>query len=199
LYNTAQAAHVDDTESIFEGSAVQMSLAPFQEGVTGFSSSNENENYQVAIRCLANCDDGQVQLYKAGLWVRLENLDKAQVIFRTSLGASPSGPTDYDHQRTLINLSLYSNPVAYFQATATLMNGMNPGSIFLNTHGANEFGTAGLTPIANSALSIDSSSKSLVRSPALTLNSGDRFIPSADPTTSSMSMTDSAIVIETSY
>jgi fibronectin type 3 domain-containing protein len=199
LYNTAQAAHVDDTESIFEGSAVQLSLAPFQEGVTGFSSSNENESYQVAIRCLANCDDGQVQLYKAGLWVRLENLDKAQVIFRTSLGASPSGPTDYDHQRTLINLSLYSNPVAYFQATATLMNGMNPGSIFLNTHGANEFGTAGLTPIANSALSIDSSSKSLVRSPALTLNSGDRFIPSADPTTSSMSMTDSAIVIETSY
>lgn len=199
LYNTNLAAHVDDTESIFAGTGVQMSLAPFQEGVTGFSSSNENQEFQVSIRCLDNCDDGQVQLYKAGLWVRLENLDKAQVIFRTSLGATPPGSTNYDHQRTLFNLSLFSNPVSYFQATATILAGMDTGSIFLNTNGANDSGLTGLLPVVNSTLSVTSNTKSLLRSPAITLNSGHRFVPTADPTTSMLMMTDSAIVIDVSY
>jgi hypothetical protein len=199
LYNTNLSAHVDDTESIFEGAGVQMALSPFQEGVTGFSSANEDQLYQVSIRCLDNCDDGQVRIYKAGLWVQLENLDKAQVIFRTSLGATPSGSTDYDHQRTLINLSLFSNPVSYFQATATILAGMDTGSIFLNTNGANDSGLTGLLPVANSTLSVTSNTKSLLRSPAITLNSGNRYVPTADPTSSMMMMTDSAIVIDASY
>lgn len=199
LYNTNLSAHVDDTESIFEGTSVQLSRAPFQEGVTGFSSANEDEEYQVSIRCLANCNDGQVRLYKAGLWVRLENLDKAQVIFRNSLGATPPGSTNYDHQRTLINLSLFSNPVSYFQATATILAGVDTGLIFLNTNGGSDSGLSGLTPVVNSTLSVTSNTKSLVRSPAITLTSGNRYIPTANPTTSMMFMTDSAIVIDTNY
>jgi hypothetical protein len=76
---------------------------------------------------------------------------------------------------------------------------MDTGSIFLNTNGANDSGLTGLLPVANSTLSVTSNTKSLLRSPAITLNSGNLYVPTADPTSSMMMMTDSAIVIDASY
>lgn len=199
LYNITRADHVDDTESMFSGSSVQLSVSPFQDGVTGFSSANEMDLYQVALRCVAECDSGQARLYKAGLWVYLKNLDKAQVIFRTGLGATPSSPTNYEHQRTRINLSQFSNPVSYFQATATILAGMSSGTVWLSDVGNEDFGLTSPTLVPSSELTVNSNTKSLYRSPALAPTSDHRFVPSVDPGSAMLQITDSAIVIDVSH
>lgn len=199
LYNITRSGHVDDTESMFTGSNIQLSISPFQEGVTGFSSANEMDLYQVALRCVAECDSGQARLYKAGLWVHLKNLDKARVVFRTSLGATPSSPTHYEHQRTRVDLSQFSNPVSYFQATATILAGMNSGTVWLSDVGSDDSGLTNPTLVPSSELTVNSNTKSLYRSPALAPTSGHRFVPSVDPGSAMLQITDSAIIIDVSH
>lgn len=196
LYNITRSAHVDDTESIVSGTSVMMASSPFQEGVTGFSTANELDSYQVAIRCVADCQTGLMQLYKAGLWVRLENLDKAQVHFRNGLGAIPSGLTHFDQQRTLIDTSKFSNPFFYFQSTATITAGMDAGQIWLSNIGTSDSGLMGPATVTSSTLTINSNTKSLYRSPAVAPTTLQRYIPSADPGTSMLQITDTSIVVE---
>ena len=199
LYNITRSGHVDDTESMFTGSNIQLSISPFQEGVTGFSSANEMDLYQVALRCVAECGSGQARLSKAGLWVHLKNLDKARVVFRTSLGATPSSPTHYEHQRTRVDLSQFSNPVSYFQATATILAGMNSGTVWLSDVGSDDSGLTNPTLVPSSELTVNSNTKSLYRSPALAPTSGHRFVPSVDPGSAMLQITDSAIIIDVSH
>lgn len=199
LYNNNLASHVDDTESLFTGQSIKLALSPFQDGVTGFSSANELNNYRIAIRCVAECQSGLVRIYKAGLWVHLRNLDKAQVIFRSSLGSMPSGLTHFDQQRSRIDLSKFSNPTVFFQSTAAITAGMDTGTIWLNDANTDDSETSGLIQVGTSELLVNSNERSLYRSPALTLNSDRRFIPSADPGTSMMQITDSAIVIDVTH
>lgn len=199
LYNTTRNGHVDDTESMFFGENIQLSVAPFQEGVTGFSSANESDSYQVMVRCLAECEMGQARIYKAGLWVQLRNLEKARIFFRTGLGSMPSALTHYDQQITRIDLNRFTNPIAFFQATARVVMGMDAGLFWISSIGANDSLLGSPVATANSEMAINSNTKSLYRSGAISLNSGNRYVPSTNPSGSTLMISDSAIVIDISH
>ena len=195
LYNVTRGAPVTPTETVVAGSSVSLVRSPFNEGISNYARTNEGDEYQVTIRCDRYCGSGrQIALYKAGLWVKLDALDKVEVHLRTSLGANISFTNDIDHERTLLQLSAYSNPVVYFQATAEA-NGGSQVHVRLMSAAASDFGPSVLTPVAGSTVTFDSETKTQLRSPALTLTNGDRYLLQAEPVTGGLKLIDSSLVI----
>ncbi len=198
LQNATTNAAVGATETFITTSTPKHIKIPFDEGVSEFGASNELQKYQVSMLCQTNCSSGSVALYKAGLWVRLKDLSKAQLHYRTALGKlnwTVNGVVDT--QRTLIDSSKFSNPVYYFVAIAKLAN-LGTASIELHTSGSNDFGLLGTSVIAGSPLSIIDTDASYVKSAApVILNSNDRFLPYLVPSGNQVDFTSSLIIVNT--
>jgi fibronectin type 3 domain-containing protein len=196
LYNRTKSLVVDDTETLFTSASIELSNSPFDEGVSGFGSVDELNEYQVSLRCYADCGAGSASLYKAGLWVSLSNLSKVEVIYRNNLAATGIySTTNFDLERTLMDLSVFSNPAVYFQAVASAPSGGDL-TLTLMSAGTSDSSLAALTSIGGSALSYYSTSKGYQRTAgAVTITSGDRFVTEATPTVDAASIVDTAIVI----
>ncbi len=197
LRNSTTNTTVDDTESLFSNSTPTLIQSPFGEGVQNFAATNEGQNYQIGIRCDSDCDTGSALLYKAGLWVTISKLNKAQVIYRTSLGQLVNAPVTLDGQRTLVESSLFSNPTFFFQATGHVGVDLDTATVDLLSFAGTDSGTAGGSLIAGSSLNFISSAKTLSRSGVLAPTNGDRILPQVTPGTSQFRIVDSALVIET--
>ncbi|MDR3606920.1 MAG: fibronectin type III domain-containing protein [Oligoflexia bacterium] len=194
LMDLTQYGTVADTEALFGSATPTLIDSPFNEGVSGFGSSNESDQYEIMMNCQTSCTSGSVSLYKAGLWVSLNNLSKAEVIYRDSLGSSNiSSPNTLDLERTLVDLTLFSNPTAAFQAVASVTSNT---TIELMSDGTQDSGTASLGAVSGSSITFYSSSKTWQRSGTITLTSGNRFLPYVDPAGGSATLVDSAIIVD---
>lgn len=194
LYNTTQASMVTDTETEFSDAVPTLVNAPFDEGVSGFSTVNDLEKFSVAITCKNSCSGAlKTSLYKAGLWVKLTHLTKAEIPFRLSMGAASAGAT-LDTERTLMNLSLFSNPVPYFQSVITPPNG-GSATMTLMSLGVLDSTLAGAAAVSSSALNYSTYSKTWNRSGALTLTTGDRFLPAVSAIGGTATISDSSLII----
>ncbi len=196
LYNVNRNMMIPETEAIFGGASLAFSSSPFDDGLSGFGASNEDDELEVAIKCVSGCASGNVFLHKAGLWVSLRNLDKAEIYFRNGLGhPGGSGSFPIDNARALIDLSKFSNPAVYFQGVANLIGGSS-FSVDLASVGAADVGTGGLALIGGSSLNYSSASKTWARSAgALTISSGDRFLPYVNAGASAAQVIDNTVVI----
>lgn len=195
LYNTTTSDIVEGTESTFTAAGPTLVRSPFSEGTNGFSTANEGHQYQIAVRCLTNCMSGGAVLYKAGLWVRLSSMDKVQILYRTSFGANLSSPAVLESQRTLIDLSLFSNPTVKSQSVGSLMMSGTATTLELMDLLTTDSGTTG-TAVVGSDNSISEQTKSIHRSPAVSITSGRRFAPHIAPGNATYRHVDSAIVVE---
>ncbi len=109
----------------------------------------------------------------AGLWVRLSNLQQGEVYYPVSTYAFYFGGL-VTQQRVLYDASLFSNPLAYFEA-----NGYGDLSqvVDLYNHGTNDSGSGGASAIVGSTLTFNNTGEKVrQRSAALTLTSGDRYL-----------------------
>ena len=183
LYDTSQSSEVANTETQFTGAGVMLITAPFDEGDTFFAPANDGDSYQLTMKCELHCDVGSVSLYKAGLWVSLNNLTHAEIPFRNALAVqSISVATALDSERTLINLANFSNPVVNYQSIFTFATGTGV-DINLQDSGINDSGVMGTNVVLGSDLNMGSSSSyNLLRTLSpVSFTSGDRFLPYVNP------------------
>ncbi len=169
-----------DLDSIVEGSVTEFGQTtptavrvPLQNTHNNFDDSNESQAFGISLRCQFDCSSGNARLYKAGLWVRLVNLQKAQTTWRTSLGSIiPASNFVFDDQRSFINLNDFNNPDVYWQVSMNSNQSVN-----LGVAGVNDSGLAGITDIAGSTLTGGGTGfVEILRTGSLTINSGERYM-----------------------
>jgi fibronectin type 3 domain-containing protein len=198
LIDMTQAATVVDTETLFTGGSVVMASSPLNEGAAGFAAANNGDDYEISIRCAGSCSSGDVELYKAGLWVTLVDLSQAEVTFRNSLASNSAGPLMLASERVLMDLSVFSNPSVFFEAVGAVPISSTSVDVSLYSDASDDSGVASTSAIAGSDLQFTGPFKTRLRtSSPLTINSGDRFITNVNPTGGGITHTGSSIVIET--
>lgn len=180
LFNRTSDTPVPMTETNFSSSSIQRARIFIDEGASQFGTVNENDLYEVQVRCDLDCDLGDVKVHKAGVWVQLENLTKAVVILRNSpSSASYAAGQTLSEQRAFLDLSQYTNEQVFFQADV-YEDGSSGGTVELQSH-AQDSGTVGLAIVAGSSLSFNLDQRQVLRSGALTVNSTDRFVARVVP------------------
>jgi fibronectin type 3 domain-containing protein len=182
LFNDSEGVEVNKTESLFSVNTPTLIEVPFDETVTGFTSDNENDSYRVALRCDGTCNPGDVALYRAGLWVDLENLRLADIPFRVTSYRSVNDLSSwyaFPDARTFLDLAAFSNPTVFFSAMAALTGGSSV-DMKLNSAGTSDDGTLVSNPIANSTLTFTSFQNDTQTSSAITVNPNDRLFPSLE-------------------
>lgn len=204
LYNTENSAAVESAEIQFSDPGVLLVNAPFNEGVTLFSSAENLNHYRLAMQCFSNCDLGSVSIYRAGLWVNIESLAQAEILIRNSQSIKNiAASTPTDTERSLIDLSKYSNPVVNFRAIGYMSSPTGESAnVSLMTNGAGgsaDYGFWSLATVSGSALNFTSATPQLKQTASpLTINSLDRFVPQIDPLTGAANLIESSIVIQAS-
>lgn len=169
------------TETRFVSPNIVMASIPFNEGTTHFGVPNENQFYRAVIRCELNCDDGSVSLYKAGLWVKLKNLKKAQSIFRmNSYAEGISTPVSLTQERVFLDLDSFTSPQVYFHTLARTesLGDQSDTSLLVST---DDFGAANISMVSGSTLTINSQVTQMRVSPALTLGTQGRYMTRFTP------------------
>ncbi len=188
---------IDFTETRFDGDNIQMASVPFDEGLPDFGENNGNENdlYRLDFKCEFECDTGEARIYKAGLWVTLENLSSARVAHRlTSYNEGISAATDFTDQRSLIELGNYSTPKVYLQAFIE-DDGATNGTLDL-IYSPDESGGANISPVVGSSIVFDADDLAHYTSPELTILTGNKFMTRAIPAAGAFVLRSSFIVID---
>jgi hypothetical protein len=182
FYNNTAATEIPGTETLFSNATVTLTRAPFNEGLTNiFDAAAEGHDYQAKLRCLTNCTTGSVGVYKAGLWLTLIDLTKAEIPYRISHLSSLAGPAYIENARTRVDLTAYSNAAVLYSSDMAAPNG-GTATIELATDTTNDFGQTTLAGVTNSILNFDSAVavrqnlKTSIATP-LTFTSGFRLIP----------------------
>ena len=197
LYNVSQNAIVSNTQTPISATSVSLIHAPFAEGSTNFAALNDGDQIEPSIRCELNCANGLgISLYKAGLWVRLTRLNKAEIYYRLARASSTFSDTVFDGERSFLNLSSFSNPTVNFLANGYTSPG-DSATVQLITAGTSDQGIpAPLVPVAGSSLLFNSGSKVQSSTSApLTINSGDRFLLDATPASGTFRIIDGFLKI----
>ncbi len=201
LYNVTTSSEVVGAAVHFSNNTVALVRSPFTEGTQQFSSTEQGHNYRVAVKCVDNCDLGPVAVYRAGLWVRLTDISKAEIVYRNVFGSQNLGAdTLLTSGRNSIDFSQFSNPQVYFRATGQTASPMSDMTqVQLMSVGAAISGIAGASPIASSTLSFTSMNVTRIEtSTALSVSSNDNFITRANVMNGQFTLIDSQIVIRIS-
>ncbi|MBC7741385.1 MAG: hypothetical protein H7061_04255, partial [Bdellovibrionaceae bacterium] len=202
LYNIDTAMPVQNTESNFNLPLFQKIRATFDANVTEFGSINELQRYRLAMKCILDCDLGGLNIYKAGIWVRLENITEAEIFIRNSLGHDNVTAAAYTNEaRTQINMALFSNPIVNFSATAFVTaDPLASGIIELVSAGSaagSDDGLAALTPVASSLLTDTTVDQTIsIRTTVpISLVSNERYLTMVQASTGTIRILDSFIII----
>lgn len=198
LNNTSLNQIVLDTETLINSTAITMVNSSFNEGTPNFSLANENQLYEVTLRCFVNCTSASVNIYKAGLWVSLKNITQAALYYREAQSISTSVASTVDTERTLFDATVFSNPSVYFSAS-----GMAPVagsmSVYLLSDNVNDSGGTSLAAIPGSTLSYNSSQKFYQKTAApISITSGLRYMPSVLPSGGVGLLNDATMIIQIS-
>ena len=166
---------------VFSSNSIQLAKIPFDEGSAEFSTSNENHNYALRVKCEYECITGEARIYKAGLWVKLENLAKARVQHRiTNYNSFINSTTDLTDFRAYIDPTLFTSPKVYYQIL-TADDGSSQANVDLLTS-LSDSGVAGLSPVVGSTLFVDFDGVSLQTSSQITLPAAGNYMTRVDPT-----------------
>lgn len=198
LYNVTKGSEVANTHGVISAPTITLLRSPFNEGATGFSSTEEGNSFDVRVRCERYCTAGQVSIYKAGLWVTLRSLKKVEVFYRSSRLATVSlVNSTIDHERVYLDLLAFSNPVVYFQAVGYSPMGDSVTVDMLDV-GILDSDSTPVTAVTGSDLPMSTSAKVSQRSSSLTLTSGHRYLPEVQISSGSFYLLDAGAVVRAS-
>jgi len=206
LTNITSQTVVDSSTIQFNNSNPQVVNATFNDGDVNFSTTENLHWYQVAYKCYSECDSGNINIFKAGLWIELENISSIEIFIRNSLGQfGLSGSSYLDSSRVQIDLSKYTNPIVTYKVTgvdafALAGTGASSGGFELVTFGLTNSGQVGVQTIASSHLDFSGQPYKTQKSTGqLTLNSNDRFGLRLNSTNGAFHLNDSQFVIRLGY
>lgn len=180
--NTTTDQLVSRTTSEFASDQPTLLNSDIQEGETQFASANDGHQYNLVFRCRTQCGTGQVHLFKAGLWLRIEQATKLQLHQRTSLGeVLNSGLSNIWNQRLMYlgneMTSASSRQVFYYTA-------MSAGStVSLVSHGLFDSGSVGTSLVTNAQVTTAINAQPvLFTSPVLSLTNTHRYFVEVNAT-----------------
>ena len=160
----------------------------FASNATNFTNTN---NFELRIN---NATTRTSRLYKAGLWVKLKFLKKAEVFYRVTQRNGTSAITaTIPDARFFWDASAWSNPTIYFQ-TSSLSNSINSSSVALMDHTTNDNGTTGAVAVSGATL-FPGTNFAIQRTSALTLNDMSYYILKHTVTSGTTNVLGSGFVI----
>ncbi len=200
LFNQNLQLPVEDTEIEFSDNSVTIVNSPFSDDIQNFSSPTNDLNiFKVAMRCSKDCNLGAVNIYKAGIWLSLSDLSKVELVYRTSLAKnSIIAPTLMDGGRTLIDASVFSNPIFNFRVIGSAPTGLS-GDFMLLSSGNLDSGTGGTSVISDSNLTFSTMAPLTQKTGSpLTLSGDNRYLIKAEPSGGELSLQESAVTVNVS-
>lgn len=196
LFNKTTSAQVTASESTVTGTTLNLVQTSLSDAAANFTNGDDFE-----VKLKSNNASYAANLYKAGIWVSLQNLTKAQIYYLV-MGANDlvpgsmlGGTSSMTLFRSLLNLSAFTNPAVYFESIATWVSA-GTGTVQTIDGGVNDSGTSG-TAVANSNLTF-TATKSRQRSSALSLTSDNRYMGSAVITTGEVRTSGGFIIVNVS-
>lgn len=194
LQNMDTSAIIEMTETRIVSNTMQVASVPFDEGAADFDGSNEGDRYALRVKCEYECASGEVRLYRAGLWVKLENLTQARVVQRLTSYNFISSTADVTNRRSYLDLSKFSSSKVYFQALTEDDPGAS-GDLDL-IYSVQDSGSAGISVVPGSNLLVDSDGLNFVLSPELTVSTGNNFMTRVTPAAGDIVIRDASIIVE---
>jgi hypothetical protein len=170
LYNKSTGLAVAGASTTHTGSTTMIhKTASFASNATNFTTGS---NYE--LRMKSSNSSRTTRLYKAGLWVKLKFLRKAEILYRISQGNNGSTTVTIPDGRIQWDAGAWSNPTVYFQVVAR--NSTANGSSFsLMDHGTTNFGTTGAVAVSGATLNA-TTTYGILRTSALTLTDMNYYI-----------------------
>ncbi|MDY6988208.1 MAG: right-handed parallel beta-helix repeat-containing protein [Thermodesulfobacteriota bacterium] len=187
LYNATTGQQVSGTEISLYGDVIDLLDTSFSNTAANFS---DGEDFELRIRSSTTAD--QAELRRACLYVKLTNLTRAEVLYRVAGRVRSTTGKNFVYQRALVDTGVFTNPEVYFQASGWCVD--PTPTVHLGDHGTNDVGTTGVTDVTGSAITF-SALKTVQRTSAITITSGNRFFGRTENTTSNMDLTSAFVVI----
>jgi hypothetical protein len=191
LFNATTGQQVSSSEICTSNTSATLRDVNFSNSVANFS---EGDNFEVKI--FADDQTGQIELRSAArLYVRLENLRKAEVYYRVGRQRSGTAAVEMAEQRALIDKTKFSNPAIFFESSGYCAD--TSAHLFLADDGTNDYGTGG-SNIAQSGINFSSGTKAIKRSGDITANitSGNRFYAQSADSTSNLEISHAWLVVQ---
>jgi hypothetical protein len=172
LYDTTTPGPVSQTEVGTSQAAPTLVTTSFPD-----SALTQGHSYQLVGRTLT----GSYYIHRAGLWVSLYNLTKAE-IYNRFMAATPTGVSatnSYDQQRIYIDASLYSHPNFSLETSSYLSTGSC--MVGLTNCLSSTTSTGGCTGAGSVSFNWGAASVTRTRSSQFSLTGNDYYIFSATP------------------
>lgn len=145
------------------------------------TATNFNDGDILELRIKSNATNRTARIYKAGLWLKLKFLKKAEVAFRLATRKATATSLALPDGRFLWDAGAWSNPTVFFQTTA-IRSGTS--TVTLQDHGTNDNGTTSPTIVPGSTIT-PATTFGIQRSGALTLTDMNRFFVQHNSTSTS--------------
>lgn len=193
--NRTQSEMIPTTETVFTGAPLQLAKTYIDEGVEHFSTENEGDIYKLKMKCYRFCSSGSVNIYKAGVWVKLQNLNKLRLHKRvTSYHDLISSDTIYSESRIDLNPDNFSQAKYYFNVTAT--DDINSSAQIDLMYHADSSGEVSLQPVPESSLTVDSDQKSSYTSLEFTPLLNQKFLTRVGVPSGEVDLIQSKVIID---
>jgi type II secretion system protein G len=173
------------------GATVARCTSSFANAAANFTDTSE---FELRIQRQGGPPGDSLWLYKAGLWVALTSATKADVYYRIGKYFQAGANTVSTTARAMIDTSRYLSPLIYHEAVG-YESTVGTSDLTLNTQGTSDSTSVGGS-IAGSSFNPGTTTKTRTRSAAITITSGDRFLPRANVTTGVFDTVNDFIVVE---
>jgi hypothetical protein len=164
LFDKANKQQITDATTTVTGTTT---TAVRQANFTS-AASNFHNGDQMEVRLRTSNSTYSARLFKAGLWLRLKYLRRAEVYQRLATRRSLSTSGSIPDGRFLWDASAWQNPTVYFQAWCNVTT----SSVVLMTNGAVDTGITSPTTVHTI---VPLETYGLQRSPALSLTNLNRY------------------------
>jgi hypothetical protein len=148
------------------------------------------------LRIVMNNTSGAAKIYKGGLWIRLENLNKYSTYWRTSRLYEGAATALIDQtSRQKIDTADFTNPSYSHQCTGA-MTSAGDLSMELASFGTADTGVAAPVPVTNSTVIFSSAAQSVATAVGLSgLTGGDRFMSEVTGSTGTLNATQCLTIV----
>ena len=194
LFNSTTGSQVTGTDiSVMDTTEATLADVSFSNAAANFT---EGDNFDVKIK-MTGSNTGAELRSAARLYVKLENLRKAEILYRVGRVRGGTAGVAMPYQRVLLDKTKFSNPAIFFEASGQCIQSTT--HVSLRNHGTNDSGTNG-SNVTGSGLNfyVGSATKVIERSGDITANitSGNRFYAQTNSTSSTLTLNHAWLVVQ---
>lgn len=192
LYNESSDNTIISCSSPTTSSPTYCSTSDFD----AITAPNFADGDNIDLRLEMSNTSGSTKIYKGGLWIRLENLNKYSTYWRTSrLFEGATAPSIDQTSREEIDTANFSNPSYSHQCTGAML-ATGDLSIDLASFGIADSGIGSPASIPNSSINFTSTAYGLITANGLSgVTGGDRFMSEITGSTGTLDATQCLTIV----